>query len=69
MPLSNNTAEQVVRMPKVKLKISGCFRTEAGADAFCAIRSCLATMVKQGHNAFEHLALAFQGRIPLPCLN
>lgn len=66
VPFTNNAAEQVVRMPKVKQKIAGCFRTAAGADAFCAIRSYLATMVRQGHNAFECLALAFQGQIPQP---
>jgi transposase len=69
VPFTNNTAEQVVRMPRVKLKVVGCFRTAAGADAFCAIRSYLITMGKQGHNAFECLALAFQGQIPLPRLN
>ncbi len=69
VPFTNNTAEQAVRMPKVKLKVAGCFRTAEGADAFCAIRSYLATMGKQGHNAFECLALAFQGQIPRPRLN
>lgn len=66
VPFTNNAAEQVVRMPKVKQKMAGCFRTEAGADAFCAIRSYLATMARQGHNAFECLALAFQGQTPRP---
>jgi hypothetical protein len=34
-------------MPKVKQKISGCFRTKNGADTFCTLRACLATMHKQ----------------------
>ena len=54
---------------KVKLKIAGTFRTEAGADTFCAIRSYLATMVRQGHSAFECLALVLQGQTPQPRFN
>jgi len=68
VPFTNNLAEQVVRMPKVKQKIAGSFRTQAGADAFCVIRSYLATMVRQGHNAFECLVLALQDRTPQPRL-
>lgn len=48
-------------MPKVKQKISGCFRTLNGAENFCIIRSYLDTMHKQGHNTFELLRHAFMG--------
>ena len=57
----NNIAERAVRMPKVKQKISGCFRTIVGADNFCTIRSCLDTLRKQGHSMLEVLRRAFAG--------
>ena len=68
VPFTNNAAEQLMRMLKVKLKIAGSFRTEAGADVFCAIRSYLATMLRQGHSAFECLTLVLQGQTPQPRL-
>ena len=66
VPFSNNVAEQAVRMPKVKQKISGGFRTQAGLDTFCTIRSYLATLHKQGANLFQALTQAFQGSVPQP---
>ena len=61
VPFSNNIAERAVRMPKVKQKISGCFRTVTGADNFCIIRSCLDTLRKQGHSMLGVLRRAFSG--------
>ena len=61
VPFSNNIAERDVRMPKVKEKISGGFRTLTGLENFCTIRSYLATIHKQGNNTFQALVLAFQG--------
>jgi len=61
---TNNLAEHQVRMPKVKRKVAGTFRTEAGADTFCMNRSYLVTIVRQGHDAFECLALVLQGQVP-----
>jgi transposase len=66
VPFTNNLAEQAVRMPKVKQKISGGFRTERGAKNFCVIRSYLATMRKQGVNLFDALTSTFQGNAPQP---
>jgi transposase len=67
VPFSNNIAEQAVRMPKVKQKISGGFRTTAGLDTFCTIRSYLATLHKQQDaNLFLALTLTFQGTPPQP---
>lgn len=68
VPFTNNLGERAVRMPKVKQKISGCFRTLDGAENFCVIRSCLDTLRKQGYGMLEVLQRAFSGNPirPLP---
>jgi transposase len=67
VPFTNNLAEQAVRMPKVKQKVSGCFRTLKGAQTYCVIRSYCATMQKQRINIFEALVATFKGAPPQPC--
>jgi transposase len=68
VPFTNNLAEQAVRMPKVKQKVSGCFRTLRGAQSFCIVRSYLDTLRKQGANLFHALTQTFQGHVPQPRL-
>jgi transposase len=68
VPFTNHLAEQAVRMPKVKQKVSGCFRTLAGAQSFCIVRSYLDTLRKQGANLFHALTQTFQGHVPQPRL-
>jgi transposase len=61
VPFDNNLAERDLRMLKVQQKISGTFRTQAGAEAFCRIRSYLSTSMKQGHGAYFALQQLFDG--------
>jgi sulfite reductase beta subunit-like hemoprotein len=66
VPLSNNAAEQAIRMSKIRIKISGCMRSVAGAEEFCALRACLATAARHGIGALDALTSAFQGRPWIP---
>jgi transposase len=66
VPFSNNRAEQDIRMSKLRIKISGCMRSMAGAEEFCALRSYLATAARHGIGALDALTAAFQGAPWIP---
>jgi transposase len=59
---TNNRAERDLRMSKVKQKVSGCFRKEIYAQAYCRISSYLQTMATKGYNPLIAIQMALAGK-------
>lgn len=56
VPYDNNQAERDLRMMKVREKISGTFRAESHAQAFCDIRGIISSARKQSRSILNTLA-------------
>ena len=64
VPFTNNQGENDLRMAKVQQKISGCFRSEYGAEMFFGLRSYLSSCKKQGVSGSTALSLLLNGMLP-----
>lgn len=63
VPFTNNRGERDLRMSKVKQKVSGCFRSEEYAHAYCRITSYLQTMSYKGINPMIAIQMALAGEL------
>jgi transposase len=66
VPFDNNPAERVIRMAKLRIKVSGCMRSMRGAENFCAIRSYLATADRHEISWLHALTRAASGSPWIP---
>ena len=59
---TNNSGERALRMAKVKIKVSGCFRTPAYGEAYARISSYLQSMAALGYNPLVAIQIALAGQ-------
>jgi len=64
VPFTNNQAEMDIRPTKTKMKVSGCFRTQYGAEIYARVQSFVSTVRKQGFNPFNELFTVLSGGKP-----
>lgn len=63
VPFTNNQAERDIRMMKLKMKISGGFRTTQGAQIFATLRTVGSTVKKRAINILDALSMTPQAII------
>jgi transposase len=64
----NNLSERALRMMKLHVKVSGCFRSTLGSQILCRVRGYLSTMQKQGQPLFAALRSVMERDPILPPL-
>jgi transposase/uncharacterized coiled-coil protein SlyX len=57
IPYDNNASERAIRVVKIKQKVSGCFRSDKGADVYTQLLSIADTSKKNGKSRFQALKL------------
>lgn len=60
VPYDNNASERGVRKIKIKQKVSGCFRTNGGADDFAKLHSIVETAMKNGNSKYNAILAVVQ---------
>ena len=60
IPYDNNASERGVRKIKIKQKVSGCFRTDGGADDFAKLHSIAETAMKNGNSKYNAILAVVQ---------
>ena len=65
-PFTNNLAENDIRMVKLQQKISGCWRTDQGAERYLRVRSYISTARKHHQRPLGVLAQLAAGRAWMP---
>jgi len=66
VPFDNNPGEQTIRMPKLRIKVSGSMRILTGAEHFAAVRSYIATATRHGIGTLDALITAAAGNPWIP---
>ena len=61
VPFTNNEAERALRGAKIKQKVSGGFRTQAGAATYARLSGFIATIRKQQQPVVEQLVHVLKG--------
>jgi transposase len=68
VPFDNNQAERDIRMVKLQIKISGCWRTTTSAHDWLRVRSYISTLTKNGLAVLQGIRDALTGNPWLPPL-
>jgi transposase len=57
LPYDNNASERAIRIVKIKQKVSGCFRSDQGADIYAQLLSIADTAKKNGKSRFQAFSM------------
>ena len=62
VPFTNNQAERDLRVAKIKMKVSNCFRSFDGATWYARIAGFISTVQKHGRNIFDEILNTLLGQ-------